>query len=296
MGLEPEVKRVELAKPWSWLPPKFVAQPLRALSPNSDALDPPWPALLISSGRKSVAPAMAIRRGAAGATYALQIQNPAVDAVNFDLVVAPAHDGVKGHNVVETVGALGRVTPERLAESANRFEAQFQHLPRPRLAVLIGGNNRAYKLTDAIARRMIRDLASVARQDGAGLMITASRRTGSNVMALLRQGLANVPAEIWDGDGENPYFGMLALADHVIVTGDSVNMISEAASTGHPVHVVHLEGGSAKFDRFHQAMKKAGITRPFAGRLYHWSYEPLQEARRVAQEVRRRWPAAEPTY
>jgi mitochondrial fission protein ELM1 len=73
-------------------------------------------------------------------------------------------------------------------------------------------------------------------------------------------------------------------------------MISEAASTGHPVHVVHLEGGSAKFDRFHQAMKKAGITRPCAGRLYHWSYEPLQEARRVAQEVRRRWPAAEPTY
>jgi mitochondrial fission protein ELM1 len=92
----------------------------------------------------------------------------------------------------------------------------------------------------------------------------------------------------WDGRGENPYFGYLGLADAVIVTADSVTMISEAAATGKPVHVAALEGGSAKFRRFHAAMQEAGVTRPFAGRLEDWRYEPLDEAARIATEVRRR--------
>ena len=74
-----------------------------------------------------------------------------------------------------------------------------------------------------------------------------------------------MPAFIWDGSGDNPYFGMLGLADAIIVTADSVTMVSEAAATGKPVHVVALEGGSAKFARFHRAMAEAGITRPFRG-------------------------------
>src|SRR3546814_5078500 len=91
-------------------------------------------------------------------------------------------------------------------------------------------------------------------------MITPSRRTGARNEEILRRGLAGLPAEIWDGSGENPYFGILGLADHVIVTGDSVNMVSEAASTGKPVHVVHLpnshlRGSSAKFTRFHEALR-----------------------------------------
>ena len=77
--------------------------------------------------------------------------------------------------------------------------------------------------------------------------------------------LAGLPASIWDGTGDNPYFAYLALADAVLVTADSVSMISEAAATGKPVHVLDLDGGSAKFSRFHQLMQHAGITRPFAG-------------------------------
>src|SRR3546814_939157 len=90
----------------------------------------------------------------------------------------------------------------------------------------------------------------------------------------------SLPAEIWDGDGENPYFGILALADHVVVTGDSVNMVSEAASTGKPEHVVHLQGSFAKVTRFHEALVAAGIPRPFTGTLEAWSYAPLDETSR----------------
>jgi mitochondrial fission protein ELM1 len=97
-----------------------------------------------------------------------------------------------------------------------------------------------------------------------------------------------VPAVFWDGRGDNPYLGYLGLADALIVTVDSVTMISEAAATGKPVHVAELEGGSAKFRRFHAGMREGGITRPFAGRIEDWSYPPLDETGRVAAEVKRR--------
>src|SRR3546814_17854854 len=102
-----------------------------------------------------------------------------------------------------------------------------------------------------------------------------------------------------DGSVENPYFGILGLADHVIVTGDSVNMVSAAASTGKPVHVVHLpnrplRGRSAKFTRFHAALVEAGIARPFAGTLEAWRYEPLDSAHRPAHPIRPPPPPAAP--
>src|SRR5262249_51919797 len=131
-------------------------------------------------------------------------------------------------------------------------------------------------------------LASLARRHGAGLLVTPSRRTGAAGERILRERLAEVPAYIWDGSGENPYFAMLALADAVIVTEDSVSMVTEAASTGKPVHVVPLEGGSRKFLQFHRLMREAGVTRPFAGTLESWRYEPPNDTARAAAEIHRR--------
>lgn len=103
---------------------------------------------------------------------------------------------------------------------------------------------------------------------------------------MLRQRLPR--AWIWDGTGDNPYLGMLALAGHLVVTEDSVSMISEAASTGKPVHVAATDGGSARFDAFHAMLREEGVTRPFDGTLAAWTYEPVDEAARVAAEIRRR--------
>ena len=95
----------------------------------------------------------------------------------------------------------------------------------------------------------------------------------------------NQPAYIWDGHGANPYYGMLALADAIIVTCDSVNMVSEACTTGKPVYVIDLPGGSDKFRRFHQAMRDDGLTRPFADRLEMWNYPPLNDVELVAERI-----------
>ncbi len=291
LGFEPVVKRVQVTKPWHWLPPRLIPNPLGAIGPKRDSLEPPWPSLLISSGRQAVAPAMAIRGLSAGATFTVHIQNPAVDPARFDVVVAPRHDRLEAPNVIATTGGLNRVTEDRLAAAAARFAPRFAHLPRPRVAVMIGGDNKAYRFTGAVARALGARLAELSRREDAGLLITASRRTGAKVMAILREALAGLPVEIWDGTGENPYFGFLALADAFVVTGDSVNMVTEAATTGKPVYVAALEGGSAKFRRFHGALREAGITRPFEGRLERWSYPALRDTERAAIEVRRRLDA-----
>ena len=278
-------KRLAVRSPWRHLAPNLWILPLSAMAPEGDRLAPPWPDLVIACGRNAVAPSLAAKRASGGRTLWVQIQDPRFARAEADLLVVPRHDPARGENVVTTLGAVHRVTPARLAAEAARFADAFAALPRPRVAVLIGGDNGVYRLTPDRFAAFAAELAGLARR-GLGLMVTPSRRTRPAAAALLRAELRGLPAFVWDGSGDNPYFGMLGLADAVIVTADSVSMVSEAAATGKPVHVVPLDGGSAKFARFHQAMAEAGITRPFRGEIEQWSYAPPDDSARAGAAVR----------
>jgi uncharacterized protein len=280
-------KRLAIRAPWRHLVPALWFQPLAAPGADGDRLDPPWPDLVIGCGRNAVAPALAVKRASGGRSFWVQIQDPRFARSRADLLVVPSHDPAQGPNVMTTLGAVHRVTSERLAAGARRFAPLLAHLPRPLVAVLIGGDNRVYRLTPERFSKLAADLAALA-QGGAGLAITPSRRTSAAAFAELRERLEGLPAFIWDGTGENPYFGMLGLADAIVVTADSVNMVSEAAATGQPVHVVELDGGSKKFARFHRAMAEAGITRPFRGTIETWRYRPPDETARAAALIRDR--------
>ncbi|MHB8454398.1 MAG: mitochondrial fission ELM1 family protein [Acidiferrobacterales bacterium] len=288
LGLRIERKHIHARLPWKLLPPRLWFSPLRAGGPGSDPLRPPWPDMLIATGRATVAPAIAIRRASRGATFTVQIQNPGAAFDQFDMVVPPHHDCCVGPNVFSTRGALHRVTPERLAVEAAHLIPELAHLPRPLVAVLVGGTNRVYRMTPEIGRNLARQLAALARECGAGILVTSSRRTDESVQAALREALATTQAVIWNGTEDNPYFGYLGMADFVVVTADSVSMVSEACSTGKPVYVVEPEGGSVKFRRFHDSLRADGITRRFTGVLERWNYVPLDDTARVAAEVRRR--------
>jgi hypothetical protein len=279
-------KRLAIRAPWSHLMPPLWLNPLAAPGPAGDRLEPPWPDLLISCGRNAVAPAQAVKRASGGQTFWVHIQDPRFGRDQADLLVVPQHDPAQGANVVTTLGAVHRVTTARLAAEASRLAPLFAHLPRPLVAVLIGGDNKVYRLTRKRQEVLADQLAALAGS-GVGLAITPSRRTGSGMAALLTEQLGG-RAFIWDGGGDNPYFAMLGLADAIVVTADSVNMVSEAAATGKPVHVVALEGGSAKFARFHRALEDAGITRPFRGAIESWTYTPPEDAARAAAIIRER--------
>lgn len=297
LGARPQLKRVRIRRLWRYLMPRLWLRPFAALDPAGDPLTPPWPDLLIASGRVTVALSVAIRRASAGRTFTVQIQSPAVWLDQFDLIVAPAHDRLRGPNVVSTWGGLNRITPARLADAAKAIEAAIAHLPRPRFAVLLGGPNKVYRFDPAFAALAGDRLARIARESGGSLLVTPSRRTGDANMAEIRRCLAGVPAAIWDGAGDNPYYGYLGAADAIIVTGDSVNMVSEAATTGKPVHVIDLPGqGSRKFKAFHARLREAGITRSFDGTFATWDYVPLDDVHMAARALkerliaRGRWP------
>lgn len=281
-------KTVDLRVPWRWLPGHLCPRVFQGLSADSDQLVPPWPEVLIACGRRSVAAALAIRRASKGHTFTIYIQDPRIPLHYFDLVVAPRHDGLQGANVITTHTALHRVTPARLAEHAVRHSARFSHLPRPLVAVLLGGSSHSSKLTPAYSAEIGRQLLDMTMKTGAGLAITPSRRTGRENLAAFINALQDSPYYLWDGSGDNPYFGILGLADYIIITGDSVSMVSEACATGKPVYIVDLPGYSRRLQIFHEELRREGVTRPFTGLLEHWTYEPINNGPRIAEEIHKR--------
>lgn len=289
-----EHKVIVLRQPWRSLPPAFWPPGVFGLKAGESAdLAPPWPDLVISCGRKAIGPALAVKRASRGKTKAVHVQHPHVPLDRFDLVAAPEHDGLAGANVLATTGAIHRVSKEKLLEARAQFSNSFDTLPRPLIAVLIGGSNKAFTMTRETAERMARDIQALAKRLGAGLLITASRRTGAENEAILRAALEGPDTLFWDGKGENPYFGFLAHADAIVVTGDSVNMVSEAASCGKPVFIIPLEPSpdanraAAKFNRFRDSVLKGKAARLFdVSADLDFAPTPLNETARVAEAVK----------
>ena len=195
------------------------------------------------------------------------------------------HDRLSGPNILETHGSLHAVTAAALQVARMRFAPLAADLPTPLVTVLLGGNSRRHRFTTEAADRLGRGLAMIGA-DGAGLLITASRRTPRQALDAIRRHIAGTSYFLWDGREENPYLGLLGLADALVVTNDSVNMLSEAAATGMPIHVFALEGGSTRFDRFLDHMRELGITRQFTGKLESWAYTPPDDTARAVGAVR----------
>ncbi|MBS0561576.1 MAG: mitochondrial fission ELM1 family protein [Proteobacteria bacterium] len=176
----------------------------------------------------------------------------------------------------------------RLAAAAEAWRDRFAHLPRPLVAVLVGGSNGRFRLDAEVAGRLGAQLADLIRRDGAGVALTPSRRTDPEATRALTQALAPLGGWVWDGAGENPYFGLLALADAIVVTMDSVSMVSEAAATAAPVLVAPLPGKSRRIGLFLEGLTRDGRIRPFEGQLELWRAAPLDDTPLAAAEMRRR--------
>ncbi len=268
--------------PWSWLPAH--RQPPGLLRYGlKERLPPLWPDVLISCGRRSAPVSIAVRRAAGGRTFTVHIQNPLTRVRCFDLVVPMEHDGLTGPNVVVTRAALHGVTPEKLAAAGAEWRERLGGL---NVAVMLGGESRSHRFTRETLDRLASGLVGLEGD----IAVTPSRRTQPDVVEALKARLPQ--AWFWDGAGGNPYLGMLALARHLVITEDSVSMVSEAISTGKPVYVAKMAGRSRRLARFHDSLLKEGVVRVFDGRLGESRYEPINETPRIAAEVRRRLEAA----
>ena len=282
LGVSFEVKRIALKQPWKSLSPYIAFERAESFSPP---LEGPWPDLVIASGRKAIAASRFIKKASGGKSFTVQVQDPRVSSSQFDLVAVPHHDPTRGDNVIVTDASPNRVTQEGLQTALKEFP-QLDAMNSPRVAVLIGGSSKAYTMNE----RVTNILAAQLRDLDAQLMVTSSRRTGANNEAILRQALPN--AYFYDGSskngGPNPYFAMLAAADFILVTTDSASMISDACSTGKPVYMIPLEGGHPRIDKLHKHLQDLGVLKVFNGNLETFSYEPLNDALRVADAIRER--------
>ena len=278
-GLTAEPRVLHPRGLWRHVPPAWWPMPLSAIPPET--LAPALPDLVIGCGGKAAAVLAALR----GRTHTVIVQHPRIDISRFDLVVAARHDELTGPNVLITRTAVHRVTRERLAAAAAVWAPRLAHLPRPLVAVLVGGSNGRFRLDAGVGANLAEQLAAMMQRDRVGLAVTPSRRTDPAVRRLLDGALRPLGAEIWDMEGENPYFGMLALADVIVVTGDSVSMVSEAVATTAPVLIVDLPGRSRRIGLFRQGLIDDGRIRPYQGRLETWKVQPLDDTAQAAASL-----------
>lgn len=279
LGVTPVIKRIQLTPPWNILSP-FIGFELAATFVPK--LAEPWPDLVIASGRKAIAAARYIKKSSKGKTFTVFLQDPKVRPSQFDLVAVPFHDQMRGQNVIVTNGAPNKITIDSLYAAKNEFSAEFSKLRSPRVAVLIGGNSKSYKMTKSITEQLCEQLNAI----DASLMITASRRTGEENLKIIQKQCDKDKNFIWNGNGKNPYLGMLAWADYILVTADSTSMISDSTTTGKPTYIIPLKGGSSKFDKFHTHLKELGAIKTFDGSLDKWDYTPLTDAQDIAEIIK----------
>ena len=295
LELKPRIVRLAVAQPWAAFAPRLTWVARRALR-DQDArpIGPPWPAIAIGCGRRAALLTRCLRGWSKGRCFTVQILDPRVSTSLFDVVVAPRHDQLSADNLIETLGALNPVDDAWLAAGRARF-AQLGQWPAPRTAVLIGASNSAQTLDDAYFEALHRELAGLFERHGGSFLVSASRRTPADRIADLRRRFAAWPGLFWSGpeDGENPYPGILAWADRIIVTADSVNMISEACATEVPVHAFAARPVVGKLGKFHQSLIRAGrLSAP--GDDGPTRSVPLRETAEVAARIRALWQCRSP--
>jgi hypothetical protein len=244
-----------LAKlPWPW--------PTLAGLADRGAFAPPWPTLVISAGRRSAPVARWLRRHGARIVHAMR---PGFGAADFDLLVLGAHDHPQtAGNVLVIQGAAHRLTPAALAAAPAAFP-DFAALPRPIVTLLLGGPVRGEGMAPARAAH----IAQAAAGLGASLLVTASRRTGAPATAAVSAALQNLPHVLypWGGDGANPYLAMLAMADRLVVTGDSISMLSEALMTEAPLLIADPGGLGPRHRAMAEGLVSSGLAAQLGGPL-----------------------------
>ena len=291
LGLDAEVFRLTTRAPWRWFAPR--------LTPGADdafgdafaqRLRGDLPQIAIGCGRQAALATRLLKQRGSHAIGCVQILDPRIDPRAFDLVVAPEHDGLRGDNVLTTLGALNSVDDAWLAQARSDWPA-LAALPGPRTLLLLGGPNRTLQLDAGYWRGLAAHILTLLARDGGSLLVSSSRRTPTWLRDAARNDLSGVPGVQWHGpeDGQNPYVGFLAAAERIVVTPDSVNLLSEACATRAPVWIHQSAPLPDKIGGFVARLRESGRVRVLGNdTLDKCNVEPLRETARIAADIRAR--------
>ncbi len=282
LGFDAHLRRIPASGPFGWFAPWGPIDPRQGPRRKGGALHGPLPALVIASGRRAVPYLRACRRLGVGFTAFLK--DPRTGAGTADFIWVPEHDSLHGPNVLRTVTSPHRVSATLLAAARAVPDPRLAGLRGRRVAVLLGGDSRHLRFSDEAVVRLLDGLRRLSAT-GCVLMVTASRRTPQRLREPARALAAEAGGFFWDGTGENPYLAMLALAEAIVVTSDSVNMVSEAVATGAPILLSDIEGTPPRHRAMYAALARAGALAPFDGRLMDLRYSPIDATPVIAQAL-----------
>ena len=283
LGWPFEIKRLAF-KPLSVVvAPPFATSDAGVDRGRSSELAPPWPDLVLASGRENEPLARWIKEQSGGRTRIVQVGRPWGPISAYDLVVTtPQYRLPARPNVLQNTAPLHRVTPERLDSAGRQWSDRLAHLPRPLIAVLVGGSSGPYALTRRSGERLAAAAGALAARLGGSLLVTTSSRTPRAAARALEEGLT-CPHLLYRwrrGDADNPYFAFLAHADEIIVTADSMSMVTEALATGKRVHLFDLGLGWTSMRAPLPVRGERSVARPrlrewlrdfhLQARLYRW--------------------------
>ncbi|TPW33102.1 nucleoside-diphosphate sugar epimerase [Martelella alba] len=286
LGVSVVEKTILPGPPWEWFMPAGPIPPGHRPSVPTSPIAPPFPDLVIASGRRLVAYLRAIRKASAGRTFTVFLKDPRHGTSDADLIWVPAHDRLRGENVIVTDTAPHRLTREGLDQALQSQDWPFMQLPSPRLALILGDPlSRASNRQTALATFL--DAVRQALPAVGSVAVVTSRRTPEDLIGAVRTLLADVPHWIWTGEGENPYQALLAGADYLAVTADSHNMVGEALFTGKPVFTIRPEGINPKLEHFLESLTKKELVRSLSGKIEPYSYEPVDATVAIAAEIER---------
>ena len=277
-------QNIKLKTLWNYIPPKF--------SPISENLVKDKfvcdSKVIISCGRKSVIPSIALKKRLGNEIFTIHIQDPKVSFKHFDLIISPEHDNIKGDNVINTKGAIHYLTKKEIKENSNYLDVNLDK-KKQIVSFIIGGPNKYYDYSDQELHKLFTKVKTLFTPDKFKMVIIPSYRTPEEVIKKAYDAFSSNHHVVKTVD-KKAYLSSLAIADFMIVTCDSTSMISEAAVTGKPVYIAMMKSKkrNARFKKFYSQLSNLGITKELNNVVENWSYESLNEVSRIAPLIKSR--------
>ena len=276
-------KIIRLNFPWNLIPPKFTPTSELILKDRTYITEEETPDLVISCGRKSVVPSILLRKKNSK-IFTIHIQDPKVSLKNFDIIIAPEHDNLKGDNVISSKGAIHYITQSGIEKAKpyliNKVKSQKI------VSLILGGPNKYYSFSNEELTGIFKKIKTGFISDGYNAIIIPSLRTPKRIIDLAINEFDSNNFIVNSVD-KQAYLSALALATCIVVTCDSTSMISEAATSGKPIFVAHMgsKKNNYRFKKFFRLFKEMGITRELGERVQNWTYNKLNEAERIAAMI-----------
>ena len=277
---------VNLKKPWRYFPINLV--PVSKSVIDGKIPDQIENQVLISCGKNSIISSLFLKRNNKN-LFNIHIQNPKVNFSNFDLIVAPKHDQIKGSNVLSTFGALHYITKQEIDNSSNFFSKYNLSEKDKIVSLILGGPNRYYDFNEIDLGNIFLSIRDHFLNKGFKLILVRSRRTPDNIIDFAKKFFLN-SAVIIDFVSKEFYLAALKLSKTIIVTCDSTSMVSECAITQKPIFVAKMKAKrrNNRFEYFLNSFREKGIIKFLGENTDNWSYPELDETKRIARIIKER--------